>query len=95
LPEFFDMAVNYVKKKKGWGKNDWRGKDVVLRIFDAMQDVLGFEYGTGHGQKYCEKHQNTGVEAVAQTHVFLVGDLDFLSEPLKELWEVLKWRLMT
>lgn len=94
LPEFFDMAANYVKKKKGWSKNDWRGKDAALRIFDAMQDVLGFEYGTGHGQMYCKANQNTGKEAVAQIHVSLVEDLDFLEEPLKELWEVLKWRMM-
>lgn len=93
-PEFLDMAVNYVNKKMGWDENDWRGKDVALRIFDAMQDVLGFEYGSGHDKKYCKANQNTGKEAVAQIHVSLVAELDFLKEPLGELWEVLKWRMM-
>ena len=74
-------------------KNDLETRLYVSQTLDAIQSLIGCDYGYGHLVEYVEPRKGTYIETVAQVYSSIVSGYDFLKDLLPNARAIIQKRI--
>lgn len=74
-------------------EGDLETRFYISQTLDAIQSLVGFEYGYGHAVEYVEPRKGTYIETVAQVYSSIVSGYDFLKALLPKSTAIIRKRI--